>query len=690
MELVMKYGTLTQFSAACLLTMAALPALATTRIWPGSAPCNTTLQACIDGSANGDTINILSNTPINEDLNLYERSLSVRAGNGFSPRLAAGHRITATTSSVLGNQTVNLSGIRLLGGDISVRYNGTGTGTYDLRNLEAEKIAIEAAAGTVNAMAYNNRVNGTSGGLNGGLLVLTNRGAVLNADAFFNRVKTSNSGPTDGSGIYVDEINGSSGTVRLFGNTVRGAFSRSGIYVSEGLFSASASNFDARVYNNVVVCRGTADFNGGKGIGFVVADGSIDTQAVNNTVSDCYYGISTSQWSGSGSSAAVTGLIWNNLIVAHYGLFLNQPLAASVTNDYNLLNATNNTNGGFALGANTIFTPARLVSSGIPRLTSSSPAIGAADSSTLGFGLIFNGLPGLDADGLRRFKGAGASAPDIGAYEYGDLGFLHTASASSSSHISYIYNPVTDGSPGLDIFATTNFNAGGTGPAVTYNQPFGSWYSSGHWTLFGENTLVDVPGNAHFNVFVPGAGDGRFRHTSTVANTSGWSTTLDDSSVNNQADRIVLVNQNFSAGAQYNPHPVGVFYFAFGGPGSWSIINLDQLASGGDMPTGAGFSVYAQQPSPNAFRATQWAVSQSLALDHPLLNNTPCAQVAVTRMIGSNPATGNFDVYYNSSAQNWQIYSYGSAIAIGDQFNVVVNPAQVESCTDVIFADDFD
>jgi hypothetical protein len=690
MELVMKYGTLTQFGAACLLTMAALPALATTRIWPGSAPCNTTLQACIDGSANGDTINILSNTPINENLNLYERSLSVRAGNGFSPQLAAGHRITVTTSSLLGNQTVNLSGIRLLGGDISVRYNGTGTGTYDLRSLEAEKIAIEAAAGTVNAMAYNNRVNGSSGGINGGLLVLTNRGAVLNADAFFNHVKTSSSGPTDGSGIYVDEINGSSGTVRLFGNTVRGAFSRSGIYLSEGLFSSSASNFDARVYNNVVVCRGAADSSGGKGIGFVVADGTIDAQAVNNTVSDCYFGISASQWSGGGAAAAVSGLIWNNLVVAYYGLFLNQPLAASVTNNYNLLNATNNTNGGFALGANTVFTPAKLVSSGIPRLTSSSPAIAAADSSTLGFGLIFNGLPGLDADGLRRFKGPAASNPDIGAYEYGDLGFMHTASASSSSHISYIYNPITDGNSALDIFATTNFNAGGSGPSVTYDQPSGSWYSAGHWTLFGEDTSVDVPANAHFNVFVAGEGDGRFRHTTTAVNTSGWSTTLDDSSVNDKPDRIILVNQNFTAGAQYNPHPVGVFYFAFGGPGVWSIINLDQLASGGDLPTGAGFSVYAQQPSPNAFRVTQSVASQILILDHPLLNNAPCAQVAVTRLLGSSPVTGNFDVYYNVSANNWRIFSYGTPMAVGDQFNVLVNPAQVESCTDVIFADGFD
>jgi hypothetical protein len=685
----MRSATVVRWTATCLLILAAQPAAAATRIWPGGAPCATTLQACIAGSANGDTINIASNGPIDENINLFDRSLTLRASNGFRPRLAAGRWLSITTSSILGNQAVNVSGISLMDGYVTVRYNGTGTGTYDLRDLEANSFTLEAAAGTVNAMVYNNRITGTSGGLNGGLLRFNNRGAVLNADAWFNRVRVTTPGLSAGSGILVDQIDAASGTVRLHGNTVRGAFSRSAIFVSEGLFSASPSSFNARVYNNVTVCGGTADFNGGKGIGFVVSSGSINMQTVNNTVSNCYDGISASQWSGGTAGASISGLAWNNLIVANYGLFLNQPLASGVTNNYNLINATNNTNGGFALGANTILSPANLVSSGNPRLSATSPAIGAADLPTLGFGLIFNGLPSLDADGLRRLKGPGSSDPDIGAYEYGDLGFMHTASASSSSHITLINNPITDGNAAHDLFAVPNFDGGGVGPNVAYNQPFGSWYTASRWSLFGENTAVNIPGNAHFNVFVPALGNGRFRHLATAANTSGWASTLDDSSLNDLSDRIVLVNQNFTAGAQYNPHPVGVLYFAFGGPGVWSIINLDQLGSGGDIPLGAGFSVYAQAPSPNAFRAVQPSNALSLRLDHPLLNNTPCAQVMVTRMLGSNPVTGHFDVYY--SAPYWNIWSYGSLMTAGDQFNVVVNPAQVELCSSgAIFANGFE
>ena len=668
-----------------------LPLAAATHTWPGSAPCNATLQACIDAAANGDYIYIKSNATINETVNLYGRSLTLRAANGYHPQLAAGRSIFMTTSAVAGNITARLSGIRLLNGYVDVRYNGTGTGTYDIRDMDANSIEVEAANGVVDATVYNNRIVGTPSGPNDGVLRLNNRGAELNAEVYFNRVTRSSATNTDGAGILVDETGGASGKVKLLGNVVHGAFNRGGIFVSEGLFSSTTSNFDAYAYSNVVVCDPAASFPG-RGIGFTVNDGNITAQAVNNTVSRCYSGVSASNWSGGGGSgASIDGLVSSNLIVgADYGLFLNQPLASDMAanNDYNLINADHYTNGSYALGPNTITAPAQLVSSGIPRLTAASPAIDAGDSATLGFGLIFAGMPGLDADGLRRFKGPGSSAADIGAYEYGDLGFMHNVSATSSSHVSNILNPVTDGDSSLDIFATSNFNAGGAGPAVVNNNTFGSWYWSGHWTLFNEDTSVDMIPNARFNVFVAGKGSGVFRHVATSGNTSGWSTKLDDSSVNDKSDRIVLVNQNYTAGPEYNDHPVGVFYFAFGSnPGSWSIINLDQLASGGDMSVGAGFSVYAQQPSPNAFRVTQDSTSSVLALDHPLLNNTPCAQVAVTRMLGSSPVGGNFDVYY--SGGRWKIFSYGGSIEVGDQFNVLVNPRQVELCSDVIFADGF-
>ena len=664
---------------ACALVLSALslPVKAATRIWPGAAPCNTTLQACIDGASNGDSINIQTSLIIDENLNIYDRSLTVRAANGYHPQLAGNHWISITTSTTVGDITARVSGITLLYGYIYIRYNGTGTGTYEVRDMYANKITLEAANGIVDASVYNNRVVGTPSGINDGLVRLNNRGAELNAEAYFNHVTRLTRTNTDGAGIFIDETNGASGKMKLLGNVVRGAFDRGGIFFSEGLFSSTPSTFTGYAYSNVVVCDPSASFPG-RGVGFTVNDGSMTAQAVNNTVSGCNRGVTGSQWNTGGSSASIDGVVSSNLIVgADYGLSLNSGLTSGVTNDYNLINATHTTNGGFVLGSHTITASAKLLSSGIPRLTAASPAIDAGDSATLGFGLIFANMPALDADGLRRYKGPGTPKPDIGAYEYGDMSFMHTASAPSNSHISSIYNPITDGDSSLDIFATPNYDAGGAGASVPNNNPFGSWYSGGHWTLFNEATAVDVPASAHFNIFVPGKGDGVFRHVASSGNINTWSTQLDDASVNDKSDRIVLVNQNYTAGPHYNAHPVGVYYFAFGGPGAWFVANLDELASGGDIPVGAGFSIYAQQPSPNAFRVTQSLVGSSeLILDHPLLNDTPCAQVAVTRMLGSNPVSDNFDVYYNFGSGRWRIFSYDSTIAIGDQFNVLVNPRQ--------------
>lgn len=668
-----------------LLIGLSLPTQAAILTWPGSAPCNTTLQACIYGAANRDTIEVKTNATINESLHLYNYDVTLRAANGYHPQLAAGKYISSTTAAVNTGITVRISGIKLLNGHVSVTYSGTGTGTYDVRDVDANKIELDALSGIVNATIYNNRINGKPAAANLGLLEINNRDAEVNAEVYFNHVTSTSNESVNGAGILVNETEGASGSVKLLGNVVRGDFNASGIYVTEGNGSAASSSFNVYAYSNVVVCSRSNSSR--PGIGLLVTDGHMTAQVINNTLSGCYNGISAEPWVV-GPGPTIDGAVSNNMVVgAEYGLSLETGLTSGMTNDYNLINAAHNTSAGLILGSHTITSPAKLVASAIPRLTAASPAIDAGDTTTAGLGLIFAGLPALDADGLRRIKGPGTSRIDIGAYEYGDLGFMHTVGAVSKSHISTIHNPITDGDSSLDLFATPNYNAGGEGPDVINDSAFGSWYSGANWTLF-EQDRIAMPGSAHFNVFVPGKGGGVFRHLATAANISGWTTRLDDASVNNQGNNIVLVNQNFTAGPQYNNHPVGVFYYGAADSAIWFITNLDQLSVDGFIPDGAGFSVYAQEPSPNAFRVTQTSDYQDLTLDHPLLNGTPCAQVAVTRMVGSNPVSGNFDVTYDLG--HWKIYSYGGTIAAGDQFNVVVNPGQVELCKDVIFANGFE
>lgn len=655
--------------------------------WPGASPCNGTLQACIDAVPDGSTIDVVTDTPIDESLNLYNRSLTLGAGAGYRPSFAPAHWIVVSSSAIAGDLTVSLSGLTLTDGYVYFAYGGTGTARYDVRRMTLAQtpagatsyIRVAASGGTVEATVYDNRVSGRPLSLNNGLVeFVAIAGATLNASALYNRVTNTSPTAVSGSGILLDATGNATGTFKAHANEVRGGFFRAGIYVSEGLFSSTPSNYVTRLYNNVVVCAP----DGGTGIGFVVGNGTLGAQAVNNTISRCNYGVLASQWSGStGASAAITGIVKNNVIVANTTLSFTAALTPDLANDYNLLNGATSV----TTGAHTITAAAQLASNTAPRLTAISPAINTADTATLGFGLIFNGLPVVDADGLRRIKEAGGDDADIGAYEYGDLSFRHTATAANTStYISTLDHPGANALSAANLMATPNFGGNLAGPGIANNQPFGVYYASTRWRVFNEDAATPMPDGTKFNVFAPAPGSGSFRHVSTAANTIGRFTEIDSSSVNNVPGYIVLATQNWSAGSSvYNAHPIGLVYA--GATSRWQIVNLD--SGGAALPANAGFNVYAQPESPNAFRVSAPGGTSAIVLDHPLLNDVPCAQVNTTRLWSGSTVVGNHDVYYGSDGR-WRIFGY-SALPAGTTFHVVIDPRQVFECTDRIFANGF-
>ena len=657
--------------------------------WPGTAPCNTTLQACIDAVPNGSIVHIVTNTAIDENLNLYNRSLTVAAGPGFKPRLASTRWISVTTASIAGDQTVNLAGLTLTNGYVAIGYSGLGTGRYDVRGMTLQSsgstayIRVAASnASTVEATVYDNRVTGTPPSLNNGLIEFVANGSTLNASALYNHVTSAAPDAVDGSGIFVNATAGASGTTKIHANEVRGSFYRGGIVASEGLLSGTASNYAVRVYSNVSVCAATPTASG-TGIGLFAGVGTLNAQAVNNTVSRCDIGLFAVPWNTpSGAGVQIAGIVKNNLLVATASLVFDPAHTTSLANDYNLLNGGTS---GVTAGSNTVTAPARLVDPAAPRLMATSPAINAADTATLGLGLIFNGLPAVDADGLRRIKGDDG---DIGAYEYGDRTFRHTSTAqNTSSYITTFNNDAANGQSAANLIVTPNFGGNAAGVGVPNNEPFGIYYASSRWLAFNQDTITAMPSGAKFNVFAPAASSGAFRHVSTGANTVTRFTTIDNGATNGVAGFIVLATQNWSAGASiYNDHPIGVNYSGIGSEGRWQIVNLD--ASGAAMPLSAGFNVYAQPPSPNAFRVTATtSASSSITLDHPLLNGVPCAQVQTTRLWSGTTVDANHDVYYDSDGR-WRIFSYAGMPA-GTTFHVVVDPRQVYECTDRIFANGF-
>lgn len=677
------------FSAGLMAVILGAPiaAHATTRAWPGSAGCTTTLQACIDSAIDGDSIVIASNATVDENIDLAARALTLTgAGTAAVAQFAAGRSISAETTTGAGVSLI-LTRLHLTDGHVRLRYAGSGTTSYNLSGLIIERgslaaasyLHVEADAGVVNATVSGSRINGAPADLNAGLIELVAHGGTLNAFAAYNQVART-SGNLDGAGILVDvAASGAAGAgyMRLFANEVRGGFNRAGIFFSEGLFSPTASSYSARAINNVVVCSG--DFP--NGIGFTANNGSIDGWAINNTVSGCYSGISATPWSGSTVAPSISGYVSNNVVTASYrGLQFSAAITAGLANDYNLINAPANL---ATLGAHTITTPAMLVAAGAPRLAAGSPGIDAADGILLANSLVDTGFPTTDADGLRRVKGARA---DIGAYELGDFSFEQVANAANTSgHITSIDQSGLNASSRL---LPTRRAVAGT--ANTYDD-FGVWYNfANHWTIYHEKTSVAIAPGKTWNVFAPAAGGGVFVQTATAANTATWATQIDNPATNGLANRILLVRHNFTLDGVYDNHPTAVYWDNLGSSGHWYIANADQSA----MPVGRGFNVYAQPPSPNAFRVAAPMGSYLQVIDHPLINHVACADVHVTRVVDvfAPAASADFTVEYNVSSTPvgyWLVRSPVPFVA-NTAFNVVIDPAQVFACTDGIFSDGFD
>ena len=88
--------------APVALVAMAVPAWSATLTYPGAAPCNTTLQACITGAASGDVVEIATNTPIDEDLAI-NKSLTLQPAAGFAPTIGGGATFRVVNFSNLGS-----------------------------------------------------------------------------------------------------------------------------------------------------------------------------------------------------------------------------------------------------------------------------------------------------------------------------------------------------------------------------------------------------------------------------------------------------------------------------------------------------------------------------------------------------------------------------------------------------------
>ncbi|MCF6300678.1 MAG: hypothetical protein L3J52_06130, partial [Proteobacteria bacterium] len=577
-------------------------------IWPGAtAPCNTTLQACVDGSPDGEYIEIRTNI-ITETI-VTTKPVSLVAGAGYQPTFTAGNHLEMTSFSSV-SRTLTIQGLTFVRGRIAYTHWGTGDITLNIRrnqildnNFLLHSMRIQQFfSPTMTLNIDYNQINHDFGGSND-----PNQAAV-----FINKAQNSNTGQMIG---------------RFYGNTVSviGSNSR-----GLGLFDSTSGSFSLNITGNEftggvlgAISADTSDFSDGmdldissnaiyksqqstalmRGI-YARTDGStIELDVVNNTIINAWDGLNLLE-NGTGT---IDAYIYNNIIA-----FGSAPVwtdLSTISNDYNLLYQNSFSDPDFTPGANHINTNPLLKGLNNGRLRPGSPAIEAGFAVAL---IAVFDAPFIDADGLIRVKkgdsSGGAAQVDIGAYETGDVFFTHY-NTGTASHITTLDHPSLNGVAGLDdLHVTSNWNPLGVGGI--YNEANEAvYYVSGAWRVFNEG-FQDIITGAAFNLY-------KFANTNNtieqaVIGSTQNNTIINHSSLNNQSDRILQVSQHWTG--EYNPHPFGVFYFS----GSWVIINFDLI----NMLDGANFNVYSQASSKSAWEHIEKPANifgNSTVLNHPLL-----------------------------------------------------------------------
>ncbi len=680
--------------AGAFLHGAALQASAASFIWPDTvAPCNTSLQACIDGAAAPSQIRIVSNTvsntgPAGQDV-VITRSISLVAGLGYRPVFPAGIGIAVVPATAVES---TISGITLRDAGMVILPAAGGSFTIEkmqlLDNAGGGGIEFQALGSAPVYLRVHDNEYVRRGGA-GSFLVAQSEGAPISGEVSFNRVSIPDS-DSSAYGILVASTGAGGFDFTVANNEVRSGFAYGGICALSTVAAGSAGSSSIRIHGNVLIPRR-------RGVGSATCvfggEGAIEARITHNTIVGFGAAISliTRPFNPPLSTQPISGYVIGNLLAHNGAAFRRDGIAAvsgsEVSNSQNLFFGNGaNFNGSAAAtaGSGTITADPRLYSLQYPYLNEGSPAIGAGNPFSLPAG-----LPLLDADGTRRIKnvaGGGGNVIDIGAYEYGDDWFSARANGSNSSfNTLQLPHPAINGVSTARVLVTPNYTRGS---GVASNAPFGVYYSlaTGQWSIFNQDTGISMPIGAGYSAMAPATGSGLFLHQVAATGPTQNESILDNAAVNDLPEQIVLVTSNWNPPGStgvYNDHNLAMVY---GDGERWRIRNADAAP----FPNSAAFNLYAQPASISAFRHVANSVNSivgSTGIDNPRLNGFRCAELMVTPL--SSLGDRRFDVYYDTSSDRWRIFSAGS-IPDGATFNVVFSPRQVTECGRPMFASGFE
>jgi hypothetical protein len=393
---------------------------ATTWTFPSaSAPCNTTLQACIDGAMAGDTVEVATNAPVTTPVEL-NKSLTLRGAIGFSPVLSS-TAVTAAANDV----AATISGLRFTdrilltlsegGGNLAVTIDSNTLVSNGFRSaITVTQGSGSGPFGRTMATITRNTISETvAGGAS-----CSDAIDILTFTANFEAIVDDNViTMTDTIGCAAIQLYAAGGlvsTARVSRNRILGSNFNNGI-LARAIGSDDASQggrLNVRIENNVI--RGQRDYAGGPVAIAAFATGSnslIDAQIVNNTVVGNDAGISVSGDRELGSF--VRGGAYNNIIAFNLsrGLIIDREMVG-FANSHNLLfdNPESPDGPSFTPGPGTRTGDPAFVNAAIDdyRLTQNSDALDRGLDSALPPGVA------IDVAGNPRRQGRGI---DIGAYE---------------------------------------------------------------------------------------------------------------------------------------------------------------------------------------------------------------------------------------------------------------------------------
>ena len=159
-RLALRLGAIAVLTGRVTLANADLPMI---RLWPGDPPCETTLQACVDGAGPRDGIRIATDGPIWETIT-FSKPLALTAQPGFEPIFLGDGTFASTSDS--GDQSIRIQGLGSaievddLDDDASVDVIGNRIAGTD---YDSGIELYGSGAGTLTARVLDNLVTGQNG-----------------------------------------------------------------------------------------------------------------------------------------------------------------------------------------------------------------------------------------------------------------------------------------------------------------------------------------------------------------------------------------------------------------------------------------------------------------------------------------------------------------------------------------------